>query len=199
MEWVKRGSIFSERLQGNETIFPSKNLVTFRSVPSHSEMELVPFQFHKNCNEFRNDSFRRFVTNKSGPHHLKRNSDCFCKECTRIPWANQSALFSRPHCVEYFELGCCVVSAYFTWIGVAQSLRPIYYICMRDCCCSPYLVTKREYSENDQKYSSFLFAGSKRSTNFASLWFRKKDDAKPNWLYQPLQCWLLLKLELGRW
>ena len=46
--------------------FPTKNLVTFRSVPSHFEMELVPFQFHENCNEFWNDSFHRFVTNKSG-------------------------------------------------------------------------------------------------------------------------------------
>ena len=43
--------------------FPLKNLVPFRSVPGFSEMELVPFQFHRNWNEFRNDSFRRFVTN----------------------------------------------------------------------------------------------------------------------------------------
>ena len=47
------------------------NLVTFRSVPAPSEMELVPFQFHKNCNEFRNDPLRRFVTHNSALYHLR--------------------------------------------------------------------------------------------------------------------------------
>ena len=54
---IKRG------LERNE--ISSKNIVTLRYVPGLSEVELVPFQFHKNWNEFRNDALRRFVTNKS--------------------------------------------------------------------------------------------------------------------------------------
>ena len=50
----------------NETIFSVKNLVTFRYVPDPFEMELVPFQFHKNWNKFRNDLLRRFVTHNIG-------------------------------------------------------------------------------------------------------------------------------------
>ena len=54
---IKRG------LERNEISLD--NIVTFRYVPDLSEVELVPFQFHKNWNEFRNDALRRFVTNKS--------------------------------------------------------------------------------------------------------------------------------------
>ena len=50
---IKRG------LEQNEISLD--NIVTFRYVPDLSEVELVPFQFHKNWN----DALRRFVTNKS--------------------------------------------------------------------------------------------------------------------------------------
>ena len=53
-------------LAWNVAIFSLKKVVPFRSVPDLSEMELVSFQFLKIWNEFRNESFRRFVTNKSG-------------------------------------------------------------------------------------------------------------------------------------
>ena len=54
---IKRG------LERNEISL--ENIATFRYVPDLSEVELVPFQFHKNWNEFRYDALRRFVTNKS--------------------------------------------------------------------------------------------------------------------------------------